>query len=70
MTFDRPDRGKTRAPREPIVKCSECLREVPRSEAQVREAADYTRYFCGLPCFDRWQAGHPDDSADEGGAGR
>lgn len=68
MTYDRPDKGKTRIPAEPMVKCDECLREIPRSEAQAREASDYTLYFCGLTCFDKWSAENPEEAADiEGG---
>jgi hypothetical protein len=38
------------------VECEVCLREVPRSEAVVPEAADYVAYFCGLECFAQWKA--------------
>lgn len=37
------------------VACEVCLREVPRSEAVVPEAADYVAYFCGLECFEKWK---------------
>jgi hypothetical protein len=38
-----------------LVACEVCLREVPRSEAVVPEAADYVAYFCGLRCFEQWK---------------
>lgn len=38
------------------VACEVCLKEIPRSEATVAEAADYVAYFCGLDCYDEWQA--------------
>ena len=45
------------------VACDVCLREVPRSEAIVPEAADYVAYFCGLACFERWK-GLPQEAAN------
>lgn len=43
------------APAEQIP-CEVCLKEVPKSEAAVAEAADYFVYFCGLECFEKWKA--------------
>lgn len=40
---------------EPKVNCAQCLREVPESEAKVREAQDYVLFFCGEDCFAEWQ---------------
>ena len=37
------------------VACEICLKEVPRSEATVREATDYVAYFCGLDCYEKWK---------------
>ena len=37
-----------------LVNCEICLKEVPRSEAQVSEVQDYVMYFCGLDCYDKW----------------
>ncbi len=37
------------------VACEICLKEVPRSEAVVSEAADYVAYFCGLDCYGKWK---------------
>ena len=36
------------------VPCEICLKEVPRSEAKIEEAADYVLYFCGLDCYKKW----------------
>lgn len=36
------------------VSCDVCLKEIPKSEAKVEEAADYVAYFCGLECYDKW----------------
>jgi hypothetical protein len=63
MSYDRLDKEKTDRFRTPMVKCSECLKEIPQSEAFVREAADYTLYFCGIECFDKWRAEKPDEGA-------
>jgi hypothetical protein len=38
------------------VRCDVCLKEIPRSEAKSAEGLDYVVYFCGLPCFETWQA--------------
>lgn len=38
-----------------VVKCEVCMKEVPVSEAQNAEAADYVAHFCGLACFDKWR---------------
>lgn len=42
---------------EPVetIACELCMKEIPRSEATVAEAADYLLYFCGLDCYDAWQ---------------
>jgi len=53
------------APAEPVA-CEVCLKEVPKSEAAVAEAADYFLYFCGLDCFQKWQTGQG-QSAPPGG---
>jgi hypothetical protein len=38
------------------IPCEVCLREVPKSEAIVPEAAEYFVYFCGLDCYRRWKS--------------
>jgi hypothetical protein len=64
MGTDRPDRDKTdKAADMPAVHCGECMKEVPRSEAISREGTDYTLFFCGLDCFERWRKSHPEDGA-------
>ncbi len=42
---------------EPVetIACELCMKEIPKSEANVAEAADYLLYFCGLDCYDAWQ---------------
>lgn len=52
-------RSLTNSPAPEHVTCAVCLKEVPRSEAQVAEAVDYVAYFCGLDCFERWKRDHP-----------
>jgi len=56
------------------VNCSVCMKEVPASEANVREAEDYVMYFCGLDCLQAWEqeAGQsrPGPADSEGGQGR
>ena len=37
------------------VFCEVCLRRVPKSEAIAAEARDYTAYFCGALCYERWR---------------
>lgn len=37
------------------VNCAQCLREVPKSEAVVREAQDYVLFFCGEDCYAAWR---------------
>jgi hypothetical protein len=38
------------------IACEVCLKEIPRSEATMSEAADYVAYFCGLACFEQWKS--------------
>ena len=49
------------------IPCEVCLREVPKSEAIVPEAAEYFVYFCGLDCYQRWktEGTKADDQAGE-----
>jgi hypothetical protein len=52
MTMEKP----TQQPREPQkVKCEVCRKEIPRSDAQSAEAAEYVVYFCGFDCFHQWK---------------
>ena len=52
------------------VKCEVCLKEIPRSEARCAEAVDYVAYFCGLDCYQQWQANSKNagPGAGKGGA--
>ena len=52
------------------VSCDVCLKQIPKSEAAVSEASDYVLYFCGLDCYEKWQASQrspSDRSPDEEG---
>jgi hypothetical protein len=46
------------------VPCEICLREVPKDEAKVAEAADYVMYFCGIDCYAKWQKKEKDAGED------
>jgi hypothetical protein len=37
------------------VFCEVCLKRVAKSEAVVAEAKDFTAYFCGNTCYERWR---------------
>jgi len=51
-----PDHLHPPVPDDERVACEVCLKEIPRSEATVAEVTDYVAYFCGLDCYDKWQA--------------
>lgn len=59
MSTERPDKEKTGTSKIGTVQCSECHREVPHSAAISRESADYTLFFCGIDCFERWSRENP-----------
>ena len=48
---------------EETVSCEVCLKQIPRNEAKSREAREYTQYFCGLECYEKWRrdSGVPDE---------
>lgn len=48
---------RTDTPEEGQVACEICLKEIPRSVARSVEGADYTYYFCGQRCYEKWLAG-------------
>ena len=50
-----------------LVKCEVCLKEVPKSEAQSAEARDYVAYFCGLECYQEWEAAEMKERTQEAG---
>lgn len=53
MTMEKP----TQQPEQPHnVACEVCRKEIPRSEAQSAEAVDYVLYFCGVDCYQKWEA--------------
>jgi hypothetical protein len=55
MGTDRPDRDKTdKAAATPLVRCGDCMHEVPRSEALSREGSDYTLF---------WRRDHPEEAS-------
>lgn len=37
-----------------LIKCEVCLKEVPASDAESSETADYVAHFCGLECYEQW----------------
>ena len=41
---------------EEIVSCKVCLKEIPISEAKSGEATDYVVHYCGLDCYEKWNA--------------
>ena len=55
------------------VFCEVCARPVPKSEALPAEGVEYTAYFCGAGCYERWQgerAPAPPPHEAQEGAGR
>lgn len=42
-------------PRDMVI-CEMCKKEIPRSTAQTAEGSDYTYFFCGEGCHQRWLA--------------
>ena len=47
---------KKPVPAEPEkVNCSVCLKEIPESVAVSSEADEYTQYFCGTECYQKWR---------------
>lgn len=47
---------KKPTPKEPdIVTCEVCLAEIPESVAMSSEADEYTQYFCGIECYNKWR---------------
>lgn len=37
-----------------VIACEVCLKEVPASDAESSETADYVAHFCGLECYEQW----------------
>ena len=42
---------------EPVV-CHVCKKEIPPSARATAEGREYTHYFCGAGCEQRWQQEH------------
>ena len=42
-----------------MVPCEECLKEIPKADAQYSETPDYVMYFCGLECYEKWKQDNP-----------
>ena len=46
---------------EPVLQCSICLKEIPKSLAINEEAKTYVYHFCGDNCYQQWEkAGKPE----------
>jgi hypothetical protein len=55
------------------VFCEVCLKRVPKAEALVNEAKDFTANFCSNTCYERWRgerAPAPPPHELQEGAGR
>lgn len=37
-----------------LIACEVCLKEVPATDAESSETADYVAHFCGLECYEQW----------------
>lgn len=37
-----------------LIACEICLKEVPKTDAESSETADYVAHFCGLECYEQW----------------
>jgi len=49
------ENGKSPAAGSGNVACDVCLKEIPESVAVSSEGDDYTQYFCGLECYNKWR---------------
>jgi hypothetical protein len=47
------------------VFCEVCLKPVPKATAMIAETRDYVAYFCGLRCYEKWQAPVPKEPSPE-----
>ena len=43
-------------PNEPSTSCCVCCKEIPLDAAFTPEGAEYVEHFCGLECYQRFQA--------------
>lgn len=51
------------------MNCRVCMKEIPASEAKVREAEDYVMHFCGLDCLQAWEQEDSEARNEPGGEG-
>jgi EAL domain-containing protein (putative c-di-GMP-specific phosphodiesterase class I) len=49
-------RGVTMNVNEPTATCCMCCKEIPLDAAFTPEGAEYVEHFCGLDCYERFQA--------------
>jgi predicted signal transduction protein with EAL and GGDEF domain len=49
-------RGVTMNVNEPTTSCCVCCKEIPLDAAFTPEGAEYVEHFCGLDCYERFQA--------------
>nr|WP_228112025.1 MULTISPECIES: DUF3330 domain-containing protein [Betaproteobacteria] len=41
---------------EPTTSCCVCCKEIPLDAAFTPEGSEYVEHFCGLDCYERFQA--------------
>jgi hypothetical protein len=46
---------------EELISCEICFREVPVSEANNEEGADYVMHYFGLECYSKWKRQREED---------
>ncbi len=46
---------ETKKPDEPVLQCSVCLKEIPKSLVKSEEVQEYVYYFCGDECYSQWE---------------
>lgn len=49
-------KGITMSDNEPTANCCVCCKEIPLDAAFTPEGAEYVEHFCGLDCYERFQA--------------
>lgn len=56
VRFVNERRGVTMTANEPTVACCVCCKEIPLDAAFTPEGAEYVEHFCGLECYQRFEA--------------
>lgn len=52
-------------PKEPeTIDCETCMSEIPGGSDLNIESNEYVYHFCGLTCYQKWQARHHSDKSD------